>query len=40
MRVVGVAGHYFDSGETGAEYVEHLRRADLSLGTYDTTPGF
>lgn len=39
MRVVGVAGHYFDPGETGAEYVEHLRRADLSLGTYSLRAG-
>jgi mannose-6-phosphate isomerase-like protein (cupin superfamily) len=39
MRVVGAAGHYFDPGEAGAEYVEHLRRTDLSVGTYSLRAG-
>ncbi|HWD95427.1 MAG TPA: cupin domain-containing protein, partial [Acidimicrobiales bacterium] len=39
MRVVAVAGRYLDPGEAGAEYVEHLRRADLSVGTYSLRAG-
>ena len=34
MKIVDAAGRYADPGEAGAEYVEHLRRSDLSLGTY------
>ena len=34
MEIVDAAGRYADPGEAGAEYVEHLRRSDLSLGTY------
>jgi mannose-6-phosphate isomerase-like protein (cupin superfamily) len=39
MRVIGAAGQYFDPREAGAEYVEHLRRADLSVGTYSLRAG-
>ena len=34
MEIVDAAGRYADPGEAGADYVEHLRRSDLSLGTY------
>jgi mannose-6-phosphate isomerase-like protein (cupin superfamily) len=34
VEIVDAAGRYADPGAAGAEYVEHLRRADLSLGTY------
>jgi hypothetical protein len=34
VEIVDAAGRYADPGETGAGYVEHLRRSDLSLGTY------
>ena len=34
MKIVDAAGRYADPGEAGAGYVEHLRRSDLSLGTY------
>jgi mannose-6-phosphate isomerase-like protein (cupin superfamily) len=39
MKRIDVAGRYADPGETGAKYVEHLRRADLSLGTYSLRVG-
>jgi mannose-6-phosphate isomerase-like protein (cupin superfamily) len=38
VRVDG-AGHFLDPGETGAEYIEQLRRKDLSLGTYSLRAG-
>ena len=34
MEIVDTAGRYADPGEAGAGYVEHLRRSDLSMGTY------
>jgi mannose-6-phosphate isomerase-like protein (cupin superfamily) len=34
VEIINAAGRYADPGEAGAEYVEHLRRSDLSLGTY------
>jgi mannose-6-phosphate isomerase-like protein (cupin superfamily) len=34
VEIVNAAGRYADPGETGAGYVEHLRRSDLSVGTY------
>ena len=34
MEIIDAAGRYADPGEAGADYVEHLRRSDLSVGTY------
>jgi mannose-6-phosphate isomerase-like protein (cupin superfamily) len=34
VETIDPAGRYCDPGEAGAEYVEHLRRTDLSVGTY------
>lgn len=34
MEIIDAAGRYADPGAAGAGYVEHLRRTDLSLGTY------
>jgi mannose-6-phosphate isomerase-like protein (cupin superfamily) len=34
VEIIDEAGRYADPGEAGADYVEHLRRSDLSLGTY------
>jgi mannose-6-phosphate isomerase-like protein (cupin superfamily) len=34
VEIIDAAGRFVDPGESGADYVEHLRRADLSVGTY------
>jgi len=34
VEIIDAAGRYADPGEAGAGYTEHLRRSDLSLGTY------
>jgi mannose-6-phosphate isomerase-like protein (cupin superfamily) len=34
VRVVDGAGHYTDPGDEDVSWVEHLRVADLSVGTY------
>jgi hypothetical protein len=34
VEIIDTAGRYADPGDAGAGYVEHLRRSDLSLGTY------
>jgi mannose-6-phosphate isomerase-like protein (cupin superfamily) len=34
VEIIDAAGRYADPGQAGAGYVEHLRRTDLSLGTY------
>jgi mannose-6-phosphate isomerase-like protein (cupin superfamily) len=34
VEIIDAAGRYAEPGDAGAEYVEHLRRSDLSLGTY------
>lgn len=39
MEIIDAAGRFADPGESGAEYVEHLRRADLSVGTYSLRAG-
>ena len=39
MQIIDAAGRFADPGESGAEYVEHLRRADLSVGTYSLRAG-
>lgn len=39
MEIIDAAGRYSDPGEVGAEYLEHLRRTDLSLGTYSLRAG-
>lgn len=39
MEIINAAGRFVDPGESGAEYVEHLRRADLSVGTYSLRAG-
>ena len=39
MEIIDHAGHFADPGESGAEYVEHLRRTDLSVGTYSLRAG-
>jgi len=44
VEIIDAAGRFVDPDESGAEYVEHLRRADLSARTYtllmsdETTP--
>ena len=39
MEIIEAAGRYTTPGDTGAEYVEHLRRPDLSVGTYSLRAG-
>ena len=39
MEIINAAGRFVDPGESGTEYVEHLRRADLSVGTYSLRAG-
>ena len=39
MEIIDAAGRFVDPGESGADYVEHLRRADLSVGTYSLRAG-
>ena len=34
MEIIEGAGRYADPGAAGVEYVEQLRRPDLSVGTY------
>jgi quercetin dioxygenase-like cupin family protein len=34
VETISAAGRYVDPDATGATYVEHLRRPDLSIGTY------
>ena len=39
METFSDAGRFGEPDETGAAYVEHLRRSDLSLGTYSLLAG-
>jgi hypothetical protein len=39
VEIIDAAGRFADPGESGAEYEEHLRRADLSVGTYSLRAG-
>ena len=39
MDVVPEAGKYAEPDSTGATYVEHLHRTDLSVGTYSLRAG-
>jgi mannose-6-phosphate isomerase-like protein (cupin superfamily) len=39
VEIIEAAGRYTAPGDTGADYVEHLRRPDLSVGTYSLRPG-
>jgi mannose-6-phosphate isomerase-like protein (cupin superfamily) len=39
VEIIEAAGRYTVPGDTGADYVEHLRRPDLSVGTYSLGPG-
>jgi mannose-6-phosphate isomerase-like protein (cupin superfamily) len=39
VEIIKAAGQFTDPGDTGADYVEHLRRPDLSVGTYSLRPG-
>jgi mannose-6-phosphate isomerase-like protein (cupin superfamily) len=39
VEIIEAAGRYTAPGDTGAGYVEHLRRPDLSVGTYSLRPG-
>jgi len=39
VEIIDAAGRYCDPGAVGAEYVEHLRHKDLSLGTYSVRAG-
>ena len=39
MEIIEAAGRYTAPGDTGADYMEHLRRPDLSVGTYSLRPG-
>lgn len=39
MELLTGAGDYSDPDETGATYLEHLRSADLSVGTYSLRAG-
>ena len=39
MEIIEGAGRYTSPGDTGADYLEHLRRPDLSVGTYSLRPG-
>jgi len=34
VEIIDAAGRYADPGEADAGYTEHLRRSDISLGTY------
>ena len=39
MEIIEAAGRYTDPGDAGAGYVEHLRRPDLTAGTYSLRAG-
>ncbi len=39
MKLLEGAGHYTDSGAEEVSWVEHLRIADLSVGTYSIPAG-
>jgi mannose-6-phosphate isomerase-like protein (cupin superfamily) len=39
VEIIEAAGRYTAPGDTGANYVEHLRRPDLSVGTYSLRAG-
>lgn len=39
METFSEAGRFGEPGETGTAYVEHVRRPDLSLGTYSLLAG-
>lgn len=39
MELLVRAGDYSEPGESGTDYREHLRTADLSVGTYSLTAG-
>ena len=39
MEIIEAAGRYTDPGDAGAGYAEHLRRPDLSVGTYSLRAG-
>jgi mannose-6-phosphate isomerase-like protein (cupin superfamily) len=39
VEVIEVAGLFAEPGDDGARYVEHLRRVDLSVGTYSLCAG-
>jgi mannose-6-phosphate isomerase-like protein (cupin superfamily) len=39
MQVIDGAGRYTDPGAAGLDYIEHLRRPDLSVGTYSLRAG-
>jgi mannose-6-phosphate isomerase-like protein (cupin superfamily) len=39
VEIIEAAGQYLDPGQDGSRYVEHLSRADLSVGTYSLRAG-
>ena len=39
VEIIEAAGRYADPGDAGVDYVEHLRRPDLSVGTYSLRAG-
>jgi mannose-6-phosphate isomerase-like protein (cupin superfamily) len=39
VEIIEAAGRYTDPGDAGADYAEHLRRPDLSVGTYSLRAG-
>jgi mannose-6-phosphate isomerase-like protein (cupin superfamily) len=39
VEIIEAAGRYTTPAETGAGYVEHLRRPDLTVGTYSLRAG-
>jgi len=39
VEIIEAAGRYTTPGDTGAGWVEHLRRPDLSVGTYSLRAG-
>lgn len=39
MEIIAAAGRYAEPDSTGATYVEHLTRPDLSVGTYSLRVG-
>jgi len=39
MEIIAEAGKYADPRQTGGDYVEHLRRPDLSVGTLSLPAG-
>jgi mannose-6-phosphate isomerase-like protein (cupin superfamily) len=39
VEIIEAAGRYTTPGDTGADWVEHLRRPDLSVGTYSLRTG-